>query len=128
LLPKSKKIMKNDFNSKYCERTKIFAIQLCKHFNVYQNRESARVVIRQILRCGTSVSANFRAATRARSKAEYFSKICIVVEECDETVFWFEIMNEAGLVPKELILSLHKESIELLKIFSATKKKLKANK
>jgi len=124
---KIKKIMKNDFNNKYCERTKVFAIQLCKSFNFYQNKEAARVVIKQLLRSGTSVAANFRAATRARSKSEYFSKICIVVEECDETVFWLEILCEAGLVPAEKIISLQKESIELLKIFSATKKKLKSN-
>ena len=119
--------MRNDFNNKYCERTKVFAIQLCKIFNVYQNREATRIVIKQILRSGTSVAANFRAATRARSKAEYFSKICIVVEECDETVFWFEVLSEAGLIPAEKIIPLQKESIELLKIFSATKKKLKSN-
>ena len=119
--------MRNDFNNKYCERTKVFAIQLCKIFNVYQNREATRIVIKQILRSGTSVAANFRAATRARSKAEYFSKICIVVEECDETVFWFEILSEAGLIPAEKIIQLQNESMELLKIFSSTKKKLKSN-
>ena len=119
--------MRNDFNNKYCERTKVFAIQICKIFNDYQNKEATRIVIKQILRSGTAVAANFRAATRARSKAEYFSKICIVVEECDETVFWFEILSEAGLIPAEKIIQLQKESMELLKIFSSTKKKLKSN-
>jgi len=120
--------MKNDFNNKYCERTKVFAMQLCKAFNVDQNKAARRIVIRQILRSGTFVSANFRAATRARSKAEYFSKICIVVKECDETVFWFEILSEAGFIPTEKIIHLKNESLELLKIFSATKKKLKTKK
>ena len=120
--------MKNDFNTKYCERTKKFAIQLCKTLNIDQNTEASRIVIRQILRSGTSVSANFRAAARARSKAEYYAKICIVVEECDETVFWFEILSEAALIPKVNIIQLYQESIELLKIFAVTKRKLKYGK
>jgi len=77
--------MQNDFNNKYCERTKLFTIQLVKTLDWVQGREATRVIIRQILRSGTSISANFRAASRACSKAEYYSKICIVVEECDET-------------------------------------------
>jgi four helix bundle protein len=118
--------MRNDFNNKYCERTKRFTIQLCKTLDLHLQTEATRVVTRQILRSGTSISANFRAATRARSKGEYYSKICIVVEECDETVFWFELLLEAELIPKERIYALYQESVELLKIFSVTKKKLKS--
>ena len=122
------KIMQNDFNNKYCERTKLFTIQLVKTLDWVQGREATRVIIRQILRSGTSVSANFRAASRARSKAEYYSKICIVVEECDETLFWLEILLETGSIPKEKLIPLHNEASELLKIFSSTRKTLKQNK
>ena len=120
--------MQNDFNNKYCERTKLFTIQLVKTLDWVQGREATRVIVRQILRSGTSVSANFRAASRARSKAEYYSKICIVVEECDETLFWLEILLEAGSIPKEKLISLHNEATELLKIFSSTRKTLRQNK
>ena len=115
----------NDFNNKYCKRTKNLAIAVCKEFNAAQSKESTRVVVRQILRSATSVAANFRAASRARSRAEYYSKICIVVEECDETLFWLEILNEADLYPKGRLVEKIVESNELLKIFSTTKKKLR---
>ena len=71
------------------------------------------------------MAANFRAATRSRSQAEYYSKICIAVEECDETQFWFEILKGAKLVNSTEIEQLHNEVTELLKILTATKKKLK---
>ena len=120
--------MQNDFNNKYCERTKLFTIQLVRTLDLIQTREATRVIIRQILRSGTSVSANFRAASRARSKAEYYSKICIVVEECDETLFWLEILIEAELIPKDKLTPLQNETTELLKIFSSTRKTLRPNK
>ena len=114
-----------DFNIKYCIRTKKLAIAICKEFNIPQTKESARVVVKQILRSATSVAANFRAAARARSRAEYYSKICIVVEECDETLFWLEILKEADLYPQEKLIEKIVESTELLKIFATTKKKLR---
>jgi four helix bundle protein len=114
----------NSFNEKYREKTRQFAVDLCRRFNNFQNGESAKVVVRQLLRSGTSVAANFRAATRARSPAEYYAKICIVVEECDETQFWFEILEHANLVKKEATGSLHDTITELLKVLTATKYKL----
>ena len=114
----------NNFNEKYREKTKQFAVDLCRQFNHFQNGESAKLVIRQLIRSGTSVAANFRAATRARSQAEYYAKICVVVEECDETQFWFEILEDACLVKKETIVNLHDTITELLKILTATKYKL----
>jgi four helix bundle protein len=117
--------IKNDFNNKYCIRTKNFAIAICKEFNAKYSKESARIVVRQILRSTTSIAANVRAASRARSRAEYYSKICIVVEECDETLFWLEFLVEAELHPQERLFEKINESKELLKIFATTKKKLK---
>lgn len=114
-----------NFNDKYRERTKWFAINLCRVFDKPQLKESTRVVVRQILRSGTGMAANFRAATRACSTAEYYSKICIVVEECDETLFWLEILEGANLIECEELSILHAEIIELLRILSSTKKKLK---
>ena len=80
-----------------------------------------------MVRSGTSVSVNFRAASRARSSAEYYSKICIVVEECDETLFWLELLEEILTVKNQEFSTIKNEAIELLKIFSVTKKKLKTN-
>ncbi len=114
-----------DYNQEFRERTKRFAINLCKGFDDLPNKESSWVIRKQILRSGTSVAANFRSACRARSPAEYYSKICIVVEECDETVFWLELPEEVMTNKKEQFLPLYKEASKLLNIFSATKKKLK---
>ena len=116
--------MKN-YNEEFRERTKRFAIDLCKAFDDLPYKESTRIVKKQILRSGTSVAANFRSASRARSTAEYYSKLCIVVEECDETVFWLELIEDLLPNKNELFLLLHKEAIELLNVFSSTKKKLK---
>jgi four helix bundle protein len=115
----------NDFNEKYRVRTKRFAIEICRLFKDIQNGESKKIIVRQLIRSGTSVAANFRAATRARSLAEYYAKICIVVEECDETQFWFEILAELNLCNKEQIDHLYKENSDLLRILTTTKKKLK---
>jgi four helix bundle protein len=114
-----------DYNNKYCLRTKNLAIAICKEFSTPQSKESLRVIVRQIIRSATSVAANFRAAVRARSRAEYYSKICIVVEECDETLFWLEILKDGDLYALERITKMITETNELLKIFSITKKKLR---
>jgi four helix bundle protein len=79
----------------------------------------AQILGKQLLRSGTSVGANYRAAGRARSKAEFSAKIGIVVEEADETVFWIECLVESGIVKEELLQDLLKEANELVAIFSA---------
>ncbi len=75
---------------------------------------------RQILRSGTSVAANYRAVCRARSKAEFISKIGVVVEEADETVFWLELLVDTGIVRKAKMNNLLVEANELLAIFAAS--------
>ncbi len=75
---------------------------------------------KQLLRSGTSVAANYRAAGRARSKAEFTAKIGTVVEEADETVFWLESLQEAGTHSLQQIDGLTKEACALLNIFSAS--------
>jgi four helix bundle protein len=117
--------MQNDFNNKYCLRTKQFAIKLCTVLDIGQPKEATRIIIRQVIRSGTSMAANFRAASRARSRAEYYAKICIVVEETDETLFWIDLLKETRLIPGEKLEFIQREINELLKIFSTTKKNLK---
>jgi four helix bundle protein len=72
-----------------------------------------------VLRSGTSVGANYRAACRARSKPDFISKIGIVLEEADETVFWLELLVESGIVKQQKIASLLQEANELMAIFAA---------
>jgi four helix bundle protein len=89
--------------------------------------ETTRTIGRQFLRSGTSLAANYRSACRARSAADFISKISIVAEEAYETLFWFELLSEADLVKGNLIEPLMKECQELLKIFSASLATAKRN-
>jgi four helix bundle protein len=88
------------------------------------NKESARVINRQLLRAATSGAANFRAACRGRSKQEYYSKICIVVEEADETQFWLELLQESKLIEEKKLLPYITEISEIVAITTSIKTKL----
>lgn len=79
-----------------------------------------------MLRSGTSVAANYRAVCRARSKAEFISKMGVVVEEADETVFWLELLGETGVIRTDRTKDLLKEANELLAIFGASLRTSKA--
>ena len=109
------------------DRTKKFALRIIGAFSRLPKTEEARVLGRQFLRSGTSVAANYRAACRARSAADFISKISVVVEEADETLFWLELIVEANLVPAKVVASLVTECEELLKIFSASRATAEAN-
>ena len=106
-------------------RTKAFAIRIVKLFRSLPKTEEARLIGRQVLRSGTSVAANYRAVCRARSKAEFISKVGIVVEEADETVFWLEMLVETSIVPAKKMDELLKEANELLAIFAASQRTAK---
>ena len=80
-------------------------------------KDEARVIGRQILRSGTSIGANYRAACRSRSKAEFIAKLGIVLEEADETVFWLELLLQSKIFSKSKIGNLLAEANELTSIF-----------
>lgn len=101
------------------KRTKQFALRVVKLSQSLPRTEEARVIGRQVLRSGTSVGANYRAVCRARSPKEFVSKMGIVVEEADETVFWFELLAEGGIVSEPKLAALVNEGNELLAIFGA---------
>jgi four helix bundle protein len=101
-------------------RTKKFALRIIRLFRSLPRSADAQVLGKQLLRSGTSVGANYRAAGRARSRAEFASKIAIVVEEADEVVFWLECLVESGIVRQELLQDLLKEANELVAIFAAS--------
>ena len=115
-----------DYNEKYRLRTKKFAVAIVLFYAMYcKKTEELRVIGKQLLRSGTSVAANFRAFTRGRSHAERYSKMCIVVEEADETQFWLELIDEARLLEASTYESLRNEIDELVKIFSTSKMNMK---
>ncbi|MGH9369327.1 MAG: four helix bundle protein [Thermoanaerobaculia bacterium] len=103
-------------------RSKRFALDVIRIFRSLPRTEEGRVLGRQLLRSGTAVGANYRAACRARSHAEFVAKIGTVVEEIDEAVYWIELLSEAGVVPKENMSACLQEANELLAIFAASQR------
>ncbi len=101
-------------------RTKKFALRVIRLFKNLPRSSEAQILGRQLLRSGTSVGANYRAAGRARSAAEFSAKIGIVLEEADESVFWLECLIETGIVKRELLQDLLTEANELVAIFAAS--------
>jgi four helix bundle protein len=108
-------------------RTKQFALRVIKLVEALPKNKIGDVLGKQILRSATSVAANYRAACRARSKADFISKIAIVEEEADESLFWLELIAESGLMNTERLKDLTKEADELTAIFTATGKTAKQN-
>lgn len=104
------------------KRTKQFALCVMKLVDILPNTTAGRVIGRQLIRCGTSVGANYRAACRGRSKAEFAAKVGTVAEEADETCFWLELIIEGNLLAEQLVKSLLDEADELTAIFTATAK------
>jgi four helix bundle protein len=103
------------------ERTMKFAIRVLKLADALPNKPSGRTIAGQIARSGTSVAANYRAALRGKSRADFVNKITIVLEEADETGFWIELTERAGLLPPKRLKELRIEAEELTKIFNATR-------
>jgi four helix bundle protein len=106
-------------------RTKQFALAIIRLCRELPRNTEGFVIGKQLIRSGTSVAANYRATQRARSKAEFISKIGIVVEEADETQFWLELLEEANITSASKLAALRQESNELVAIFSASQKTAK---
>ncbi len=102
------------------QRTKAFALRVIRLVESLPKGRTADVLGRQLLRCGTSVGANYRAACRARSTADFIAKMGIVEEEADESLFWMELLIESGIVKLERLESLMNEADELLAITVAS--------
>src|ERR1700683_1053550 len=95
-------------------RTKKFALRILRLYLDLPAKEEARILGRQLLRSGTSVGANYRAACRARSRADFISKMGIVEEECDESIYWMELLVDGGQIRPLRLANLMKEAGELL--------------
>ena len=109
------------------DRTKKFAIATIHFVQQLPKAYEVKIIGSQLIRSSTSVAANYRAACRSRSQNEFYSKICIVVEEADESIFWLEVLNEAKMAGGEKLEVLMKEATELTQIFASTRKTLKSN-
>ena len=109
------------------DRTKKLAVDIICLTDTLPKSDSTTILNRQIIRSATSVAANYRAACRARSKADFVNKLGIVEEEADETLFWIDMFIESGKVKKENIINLYKEADEIVAIFSASHKTAKTN-
>lgn len=113
--------MKSDFASDFRNRTKAFAISEIKFSRVLPNSREANINANQLIRSSTSIASNYRAACRARSANEFYAKLCIVVEEADESVFWLELLSDLDLGLNQLE-PLINEGTEILYISAKSKK------
>jgi len=103
-------------------RTKQFALRVMKMVDALPRTIQGRAIAKQIIRSATSVAANYRAACRARSRAEFIAKIGIVEEEADESCFWLELIIDSGLLTEDRIRPLLSEAGELVAIMAASRK------
>jgi len=108
-------------------RTKQFALGVITFTGALPGTPVGRVIGGQLLRCGTSVGANYRAAKRAKSTADFISKIGTVEEEADEAMFWMELAVESGLMSGTDVAALHREANEILAMVVASIKTAKRN-
>ena len=107
-------------------RTKKLAIAIIKQVDKLPRSLATDVIARQLVRSGTSIGANYRAACRAKSTPDMINKLKIVEEESDETEYWFELLTEAGLISKSQIADIYKETDEILAMTIASIKTLRA--
>ncbi len=114
-----------NFAEVFKNRTKKFAADIIKYTQGFHKNEESYIIKKQLIRSATSVASNYRAVCRARSDAEFFSKLCIVVEEADETLFWLELITEAEIYDDSLTKPHIKEAEEIVKIVSRSRKTLK---
>jgi four helix bundle protein len=104
------------------QRTKQFALRIFKLVGVLPQTIQGRAVAAQLVRSGTSVAANYRAACRARSKPEFIAKLGVVEEEADESAFWLELIIETGLLRPAKVTPLLTEAGEIVAMMASSKK------
>ena len=110
------------------QRTKTFALRIIKLVNALPNNTAGRAIGNQLIRSGTSFAANYRAACRGRSKAEFIAKLGTVEEEADESCLWLELIIESELMEEKFVTNLLKEAREITAIMAASKMSARGNK
>lgn len=124
-------MIKYDWKANICWKVEIKNEKVCYWYNTFlwffKAKKASSVITYQLVKSATSTGANYRAACRARSKKEFFSKLCVVVEEADESVYWLELIKETGLSnnPRNLE-NVRKEAIEITKILGKAKNSIYA--
>ena len=109
------------------KRTKAFALRILKLVDALPKTTAGRALASQIVRSGTSIAANYRAACRAKSTADFIAKMGIVEEEADETLFWLELLEESDLVLAAKLTAIKQEADELIAITVASIKTARRN-
>ena len=110
------------------QRTRSYALRVIRLVQALPKDLVSHRLGDQLLRSGTSVGANYRAAARAKSRADFISKLGTVEEECDESIYWMELLMEAGLIPLKRLQSLMAEGTEILAMTVASIRTAKENK
>jgi four helix bundle protein len=108
-------------------RSQKFAADVIKFTELLPNRRALNILCNQLVRCASSVGANYRAACKGKSSADFINKIVICEEEADESIYWLDLMEESELVKPELLIDFKKEAKELTAIFTAIGKTAKQN-
>ena len=109
------------------KRTKRFALNILKFVPTLPRHYSADVIGRQLIRCATSVGANYRAACRAKSSADFIAKMKIVEEEADESLYWLELLQEGGIANSQAVEPLYDEARQILAMVVASIKTKRGN-
>lgn len=109
------------------DRTQQFALRVIKLTSALPKGTVGEVIARQMIRSATSVGANYRSACTAQSAATFRHRLSIVVEEADETLYWLELVQSAGLVPKKRLSALLDEANQLTRIMAASQRTAKAS-
>ena len=107
-------------SEEFKQRTKALAVRVIKLVDSLPNSRSTDVIAKQLMRSGTSVGANYRAVCRAKSKPDFISKLGTVEEECDETLYWLELLVDSGKMKAAQLSSLMKEADEILAMVCAS--------
>ncbi|RZK20931.1 MAG: four helix bundle protein [Hymenobacter sp.] len=116
---------KATFNQAFRERTKAAALRVIRLFQQLPRTGEAQVLGKQLLRSATSVAAAYRAACRGRSRAEWFAKISMCLEEADEPQFWLELLSDAEILPRTRLSSLGQEYAAIVAILTTARKSYK---
>lgn len=107
-------------STEFQDKTKRLGLHVIRFVEELPQNYTSRVIINQILRCALSVGANYRAVCRAKSDKDFINKMKIVEEECDETIYWLEIIEESGLAKVEVVTPLKREAKEILAMIVAS--------
>lgn len=107
-------------STEFQDKTKRLGLHVIRFVEILPQNYTSRVIVNQILRCALSVGANYRAVCRAKSDKDFINKMKIVEEECDETIYWLEIIEESRLAKVEVVTPLKREAKEILAMIVAS--------